>query len=87
MNANVEYIKITKQDIVKNMTDEQKHNLAIDCQLNNTSVDETLDLVKNVYNGVLKVAIDCCNVYFQTPEGKDYLEKRKEMEKIGMEMR
>ena len=83
----MEYIKITKQDIVKNMTDEQKHNLAIDCQLNNTSVDETLDLVKNVSNGVLNVAVDYCNVYFQTPQGKDYLEKRKEIEKIGMGMR
>lgn len=83
----VEYIKITKQDIVKSMSDEQKHNLAIACQLNNTSVDETLDLVKNVLNGALKVTVDCCNVYFQTPEGKDYLEKRKEIEKIGMGMR
>ena len=80
-------LKITKQDIVKNMTDEQKHNLAVACQLNGTSVNETLDLVKNVYNGVFKVAVDCCNVYFQTPAGKDYLEKRKEIEKIGMEMR
>lgn len=83
----MEYIKVTKQDIVKNMTDEQKHNLAIACQLNNTSVDETLDLVKNVYNSAFKIAVDCCNVYFQTPAGKDYLEKRKEIEKIGMEMR
>lgn len=80
-------LKITKQDIVKNMTDEQKHNLAVACQLNGTSVNETLDLVKNVYNGVFKVAVDCCNVYFQTPEGKYYLEKRKEIEKIGMGMR
>ena len=83
----MEYIKITKQDIVKNMTNEQKHNLAVACQLNGTSVYETLDLVKNVYNGAFKVAVDCCNVYFQTPEGKDYLEKRKEIEKIGMGMR
>ena len=83
----MEYIKITKQDIVKNMTDEQKHNLAIVCQLNNTSVDETLDLVKNGLNGALKVAVDYYNVYFQTPEGKDYLEKRKGIEKIGMGMR
>lgn len=83
----MEYIKITKQDIVKNMTDEQKHNLVVACQLNGTSVNETLDLVTNVCNGVFKVAVDCCNVYFQTPEGKDYLEKRKEIEKIGMGMR
>lgn len=85
----MEYIKVTKQDIVKNMTDEQKHNLAVACQLNGTSVNETLDLVKNVYNGAFKVAVDCCNIYFQTPEGKDYLEKRKEIEieEIGMGMR
>ena len=30
----MKYIKITKQDIVENMTDEQKHNLAVACQLN-----------------------------------------------------
>lgn len=83
----MEYIKITKQDIVKNMTDEQKHNLVMACQLNGTSVDETLDLLKNVYNVAFKVAVDCCNLYFQTPEGKDYLEKRKGIEKIGMGMR
>lgn len=83
----MEYIKVTKQDIVKNMTDEQKHNLAVACQLNGTSVNETLDLVKNVYNGAFKVAVDCCNIYFQTPAGKDYLEKRKEIEEIGMGMR
>lgn len=38
-------------------------------------------------NGAFKVAVDRCNIYFQTPAGKDYLEKRKEIEKIGMEMR
>lgn len=83
----MEYIKVTKQDIVKNMTDKQKHNLDVTCQLNGTSVNETLDLVKNVYNGAFRVVVDCCNIYFQTPEGKDYLEKRKEIEKIGMGMR
>ena len=80
-------IEITKQDLVKNMTDEQKHRLALGCQLNDISVEETLDLMERVANKSLNTGIEICNLYFESPAGKDYLEKRKEIEKIGMGMK
>ena len=69
-------INITKQDLVKSMTDDLKHRLALECSLRNISIDELLDNV-----------IKLVDIYFESPAGKDYLEKRKEIEKIGMEMR
>lgn len=80
-------INITKQDLVKSMTDEQKHRLALECQLHNVSVEETLDLMKNILNSTLSIASDLTDIYFESPAGKDYLEKRKEIEEIGMGMR
>ena len=80
-------IEITKQDLVKSMTDEQKHRLALSCQLNDISVEETLDLMKNILNSTLSIASDLTDIYFESPAGKDYLEKRKEIEEIGMGMR
>lgn len=80
-------ISITKQDLVKNMTDEQKHRLALECQLHDISVEETLDIIERVVNKSLNEAIYLTKLYFESPAGKDYLEKRKEIEKIGMEMR
>lgn len=77
-------INITKQDLVKSMTDEQKHRLALSCQLHNVSVEETLDLMKNILNSTLSIASDLTDIYFESPAGKDYLEKRKEIEEIGM---
>ena len=76
-------INITKQDLVKSMTNEQKHRLALECQLHDISVEETLDLMKNIVNGTLAIASDLSDIYFESPAGKDYLEKRKEIEEIG----
>lgn len=80
-------INITKQDLVKNMTDEQKHRLTLSCQLHDISIEETLDLMERVVNKSLDEAIKLTKLYFETPAGKDYLEKRKEIEKIGMGMK
>ena len=80
-------INITKQDLVKNMTDEQKHRLTLSCQLHDISIEETLDLMERVVNKSLDEAIKLTKLYFESPAGKDYLEKRKEIEKIGMGMR
>lgn len=77
-------IHITKQDLVKNMTDEQKHRLTLSCQLHDISIEETLDLMERVVNKSLDEAIKLTKLYFESPAGKDYLEKRKEIEKIGM---
>ena len=80
-------ISITKQALVKNMTDEQKHRLALECSLRNISVEETLDLMERVVNKSLNDALALTKLYFESPTGKDYLEKRKEIEKIGMGMK
>ena len=80
-------ISITKQALVKYMTDEQKHRLALECSLRNISVEETLDLMERVVNKSLNDALALTKLYLESPAGKDYLEKRKEIEKIGMEMR
>ena len=80
-------INITKQDLVKNMTDEQKHRLTLSCQLHDISIEETLDLMERVVNKSLDEAIKLTKLYFESPAGKDYLEKRKEIKKIGMGMR
>lgn len=80
-------ISITKQDLVKNMSDDQKHRLALECSLRNISVEETLDLMERVANKSLNEAIYLTKLYFESSAGKDYLEKRKEIEKIGTEMR
>lgn len=80
-------INITKQDLIKNMSDDQKHRLALECSLRNISVEETLDLMERVANKSINDALALTKLYFETPVGKDYLEKRKEIEKIGMEMR
>lgn len=80
-------INITKQDLAKNMTDEQKHRLALGCQLNNISVEETLDLMERIANKSINDALALTKLYFESPAGKDYLEKRKEIEEIGMEMK
>ena len=69
------------------MTDEQKHRLALECSLRNISVDETLDLMERVVNKSLNDALALTKLYFESPAGKDYLEKRKEIEKIGMGMK
>lgn len=80
-------IEITKQDLVKNMTDEQKHRLALECSLRNISVEETLDLMGRIANKSINDALALTKIYFESPAGKDYLEKRKEIEEIGMGMR
>ena len=77
-------IEITKQDLIKNMSDEQKHRLALSCQLNDISVEETLDLMERVANKSINDALALTKIYFESPAGKDYLEKRKEIEEIGM---
>ena len=80
-------ISVTKQALVKNMTDEQKHRLALECSLRNISVEETLDLMERVVNKSLNDALALTKLYLESPAGKDYLEKRTEMEEIGMGMR
>lgn len=77
-------INITNVDIVKSMNDNQKHTLAIQCQLNNVEPEYVISSVKNITNASINFAIELCNNYFKTPAGKEYLEMRKKIEKIGV---
>lgn len=72
-------INITKQDLIKNMSDDQKHRLALACSLRNISVEETLDLMERVANKSINDALALTKLYLESPAGKDYLEKRKEI--------
>lgn len=76
-------INITDSDIVKAMTDEQKHNLAIQCSLNGIEPEEVIEPIKNIANSTINFAIDLCNKYFETPAGKEYLNMRNKIERIG----
>lgn len=78
----IKHINITNADIVKSMSDEAKHNFANHC-INKVQPEETIELVKNVTNVVVNCAIDLCNNYFETPAGKEYLQMRKRIDKIG----
>lgn len=77
------HINITNADIVKSMSAEAKHKLAIQCIASKTQPEEVIELVKKVANGVVNCAIDLCNNYFETPAGKEYLETIKRINKIG----
>lgn len=70
-------ISVTKQDLVKSMTNEQKHRLALECQLHDISVEETLDIMERIANKSLNEAIYLTKLYFESPASKDYLKKEK----------
>lgn len=79
----MKHINITNKDIVKNTNDEQKHNLANCCIANGTEPKEVVSLVKDMINLTINCAIDLCNIYFETTAGKQYLEIRKKIDKLG----
>lgn len=79
----MKHINIKNADIVKNMSNETKHRFANQCLADKTQPEEVIELVKNVTNGVVNCVIDLCNIYFETPAGKEYLQMRKRIEKIG----
>lgn len=79
----MKHINITNADIVKNMNDEQKHNLANSCIASGIEPEEVISLVKKMVSITINFAIDLCNNYFETPAGKEYLQMRKRIDKIG----
>lgn len=79
----MKHINITNKDIVKNMSDEQKHVLATQCFLSDLDTKDIIEPIKNIANSTINFAIDICNVYFETPEGKKYLENRAKIERLG----
>lgn len=76
-------INITTKDIVNCMTDDMKHKLALDCILNETQPEDVIKLIANVANSTVNFAIDLCNDYFSTPAGKEYLNMRSKIDKLG----
>lgn len=79
----MKHINITNADIVKSMSDETKHNFANYCIINKMQPEETIELVKNVTNWVVNSAIDICNNYFESPAGKEYLNMRERIDRMG----
>lgn len=77
------HINITNADIVKNMSDETKHNLANHCIVNKIEPEDVIEPIKNVANVTINFAIDICNNFLETPAGKEYLNMRKKIENIG----
>lgn len=77
--------KITNADIVKCMSDETKHNLANHCILNNIQPEDVIEPIKKIANVTINSAIDLCNKYFETQSGREYLNMRKKIEKIGVD--
>lgn len=78
----MKHINITNADIVKSMSDETKHKFANHCILNKVEPEDVVEKIKNVVNPTVNFAIDLCNMYFETPAGKEYLEMRKKIEEI-----
>lgn len=79
----MEYINITNTDIVKGMTENQKHNLAMACIVSKTEPEEVISLVKNMVNLTINLSIDLCNNYLKLTKGKQYLEMREKINNCG----
>ena len=79
----IKHINITNADIVKSMSDETKHNFANLCIVNKVEPEYVIETIKNIVNPTINFAINLCNEYFETPAGKEYLQMRKRIDKIG----
>lgn len=79
----MKHINITDKDVVKCMSNDQKHILATQCALNDLDPKEIIEPIKNIANSTINFAIDICNAYFETPGGKKYLENRAKIERLG----
>lgn len=82
-NSEIKHINITNASIIKSMSDEQKHNFANYCIANGIEPEEVIEPIKKIANITINCAIDLCNKYFETPAGKEYLNMRKRIDRIG----
>lgn len=78
----MEHINITNADIVKNLDETTKHNMANYCLVNNINPKDVVEPIKNIVNVTINTAIDICNSYFNSPIGKEYLNIRKNIENL-----
>lgn len=79
----MEHINITNASVIKNMSNETKHNLANYCIANGIEPEEVIEPIKKIANITINSAIDLCNKYFESPAGKEYLNMRKRIDRIG----
>lgn len=79
----MKHINITNADIVKGMSDELKHNFANHCIVDKIEPEDVIELIKNVANATINSAIDICNNYFESPAGKEYLNMRERIDRMG----
>lgn len=79
----MKHINITNADIVKNMSDELKHNFANHCIVDKIEPEDVIELIKNVANATINSAIDICNNFFESPAGKEYLNMRERIDRMG----
>lgn len=79
----MKHINITNADIVKGMSDELKHNFANHCIVDKIEPEDVIELIKNVANAIINSAIDLCNDFFKTPAGKEYLNMRERIDRMG----
>lgn len=78
----MEHIKLTNADIVKNLDENEKHNMANYCLANNITPEDIVEPIKNIVNVTINTAIDICNIYLNSPIGKEYLNIRKQIENL-----
>lgn len=79
----MKHINITNADIVKGMSDELKHNFANHCIVDKIEPEDVIELIKNVANATINFAIDICNNYFESSAGKEYLNMRERIDRMG----
>ena len=79
----MKHTNITNADIVKNMSDDAKHNLACHCINNGMEPEEFINNIRKVTVNFVNCAIDLCNDFFKTPAGKEYLNMRERIDRMG----
>ncbi len=79
----MKHVNITNADIVKSMSSEQKHDFANYCIANGIKPEEVIEPIKKIANITINCAINLCNKYFESPAGKEYLNMRKRIDRIG----
>lgn len=79
----MKHINITNADIVKNMSDDAKHNLACHCINNGMAPEEFINNIRKVTVNFVNCAIDLCNDFSKTPAVKEYLNMRERIDRMG----
>ena len=79
----MKHINITNADIVKNMSDDAKHNLACQCIVNDVEPESFIENTRKIIVNVVNCTIDLLNDFFESPAGKEYLNMRERIDRMG----